>query len=99
MPNVHKARLVSQEVVADYLGVTPQAMSNWYARNLHGMPVATEVERLPGKPPQKVWREAQLPVWQKWYEAHTANRGRAAAKGKETGVDHGPRRGYRRRAA
>ena len=99
MPGIHKVELVGQEVVADHLGVGTSAISNWYARNLHGMPVAIEVQFCPGKKPVRVWRRAQLAVWEKWYERHQANRGKQAAKGREEGVDNGPRRSYRRRAA
>jgi hypothetical protein len=75
MPGVHKVELIGQEVVAEYLEVTSQAISNWHARELPGMPVATLIEFKPGKPPRKVWRRAQLPVWGKWYDRHLQEQG------------------------
>lgn len=75
MPGVHKVELIGQEVVAAELGVTSQAISNWYARELRGMPVAIEVEYKPGKRPMRVWRRAQLGVWRKWHAKHIAEQG------------------------
>lgn len=75
MPGVHSIKLVGQEVVSAYLGVTSQAISNWHARELPGMPVATLIEFTPGKTPRKVWRRAQLPVWGKWYIKHLQEQG------------------------
>ena len=51
MPNTHAVELIGQEVVAEHLGVTSQAISNWYARGLEGMPKPTLIEYKPGKPP------------------------------------------------
>lgn len=84
MPGVHKVELVGQEVVADYLGVTTSAISNWFARaelapegsHLKNLPVPTLIEFKPGKKPQKAWRRAQLPVWGKWHARHLADEGR-----------------------
>ena len=67
MPGVHKVDLVSQDVVAAHLGVSTQAISNWYARGLEGMPVASLVQHKAGREPLKVWRRAQLEVWSKWF--------------------------------
>ncbi len=75
MPGIHKVELVGQEVVAAELGVTSQAISNWYARELDGMPVPVLIEFQPGKTPRKAWRRAQLAVWKKWHEKHLAEQG------------------------
>jgi hypothetical protein len=83
MPNTHKVELIGQEVVAYELGVTSQAISNWYARaeiapddsHLRKMPKAIEVEYRPGKKPSKVWRRSQLPVWVKWHAKHIQEQG------------------------
>jgi hypothetical protein len=77
MPNVHKVDLVGQEVVALELGVTSQAISNWYKREATsgeswGMPVPTLIQYRPGKTPLKCWRRAQLATWVKWHNAHLA---------------------------
>lgn len=85
MPNTHKVDLIGQEVVAAHLGVTSQAISNWYKREAEAvendgapwrMPVPTLVQYRPGKKPTKVWRRAQLSVWKKWHDAHMAERGK-----------------------
>ena len=75
MPGVHRVDLIGQEVVAWELGVTSQAISNWYARDLPGLPVATLVQYNPGKPARKVWRRAQLGVWRKWHAVHLEQAG------------------------
>lgn len=75
MPNVHKILLVGQEVVAAELGVTSQAISNWYARELDGLPVPTLIEFQTGKTPRKAWRRAQIDVWKKWHDKHLAEQG------------------------
>ena len=89
MPNTHAVELVGQEVVADTLGVTTQCVSMWYKREAAdvaagkpawGMPKPTLIEYKPGKPPAKVWRRQQLPVWEKWLARRAENRkDRAAA--------------------
>jgi hypothetical protein len=79
-----KPELIGQEVIAHELGVTSQAVSNWYKRaitapedsHLKKMPPPTFVEYTPGKTPMKVWRRAQLPAWQKWYDKHLASSGK-----------------------
>lgn len=85
MPGVHKVDLIGQEVVAEELGVTSQAISNWYKREARSManggpswkmPVPTLVQFKPGKTPQKVWRREQLKVWAKWHAGHLADQGR-----------------------
>jgi hypothetical protein len=75
MPGIHKVELVGQEVVAAELGVTSQAISNWYARELDGMPVPVLIEFQPGKTPRKAWRRAQLGVWKKWHAKHIEEQG------------------------
>lgn len=75
MPNVHKVDLIGQEVIAEELGVTSQAISNWYARELAGLPTPTLIQYKPGKTPLKAWRRAQISVWKKWHAAHLAARG------------------------
>lgn len=85
MPGVHKVELVGQEVVAAHLGVTSQAISNWYKREAQdtaldkpawGMPAPQLIEFSPGKKPQRCWRRAQLAVWAKWYEKRLAVNGK-----------------------
>lgn len=75
MPGVHKVDLIGQEVVAEELGVTSQAISNWYSRELEGLPVPTLIQYKPGKKPLKVWRRAQLGVWRKWHTGHIIEQG------------------------
>lgn len=70
MPGIHKVDLIGQEVVAEELGVTSQAISNWYARELEGLPTPTLIQYKIGKKPLKVWRRAQLGVWRKWHVVH-----------------------------
>lgn len=67
--------LIGQEVVAEELGVTSQAISNWYARELEGLPVPTLIQYKPGKKPLKVWRKQDLPAWRKWHVLHLADQG------------------------
>jgi hypothetical protein len=67
--------LIGQEVVAAELGVTSQAISNWYARELEGLPEPTLVQFKPGKKPGKVWRRQQLSTWKKWHSRHIAEQG------------------------
>lgn len=84
MPGVHKVELIGQEVVAEDLGVTSQAISNWYAREAEdaaagkpgwGMPVPVLIEFKLGKVPRKAWRQAQRSVWKKWHAKHIAEQG------------------------
>lgn len=67
--------LIGQEVVAAELGVTSQAISNWYSRELEGLPEPTLVQFKPGKKPGKVWRRQQLGPWRKWHAQHVAEQG------------------------
>jgi hypothetical protein len=76
MPNVHKVVAVSQEVVAAELGVSTQAIANWYARGLQGLPAYIEVEGLPGSKSRRVWRKQQLAVWRNWHARHLALTGK-----------------------
>jgi hypothetical protein len=62
--------LIGQEVVAEALGVTSQAISNWYARELEGLPEPTLIQYKPGKKPLKVWKRTQLGPWRKWHVNH-----------------------------
>jgi len=67
--------LIGQEVVADELGVTSQAISNWYSRGLEGLPEPVLIQYRPGKKPAKVWKKAQLSSWRKWHVVHLASQG------------------------
>ena len=67
--------LIGQDFLADYLGVTSQAISNWYSRDLSGMPAAMYVHYRPGKTPTRIWRTAQLPAWDRWMDKHKAQSG------------------------
>jgi hypothetical protein len=67
--------LIGQEVVAEYLDVTSQAISNWYNRGLEGMPPYIPIHYTGEKTPAKVWRKAQLPAWGRWHEKHKAETG------------------------
>jgi hypothetical protein len=67
--------LIGQEVVAEELGVTSQAISNWYKRELEGLPAPVLIQYQPGKKPLKVWRMSQLGTWRKWHKTHLADQG------------------------
>jgi hypothetical protein len=86
MPGVHKVDLIGQEVVAEELGVTSQAISNWYARELEGLPVPTLIQYKKGKTPLKVWRRAQLSVWVKWHASHLAEQGQHIPRKQRSGT-------------
>jgi hypothetical protein len=74
IPNTHRVELVSQKRVAAELGVTSQAISNWYDRELPGLPKAILVDHGPGSRPTRVYRNAQLAVWKKWHAKHVEAR-------------------------
>lgn len=82
MPGIHRVDLIGQEVVAEELGVTSQAISNWFARaeesppdsHLRKLPVPTYIQYRKGKKPMKAWRQAQLKVWVKWHNLHLEQR-------------------------
>jgi hypothetical protein len=78
--------LIGQEVVAEELGVTSQAISNWFSpeRNLQGMPEPVLVQYKPGKKPLKVWRKSQLPAWRKWHTVHLVEQGQHIPKKQQT---------------
>ena len=75
--------LIGQKVVADELGVTSQAISNWYSRagksppgsHLRNMPAPTLVRFRPGDTPQRTWKQSQLPAWRKWHARHLLEHG------------------------
>ena len=64
--------LVGQDYVAYELGVTSQAMSNWYqtGREKPGMPEPILISLSPGKRPVKAWHRAQIADWKTWYRDH-----------------------------
>lgn len=74
MPHLHKVDLIAQEVVAAELGVTSSAVTNWYDRQLPGLPKPVLIEGLPGKPVRKAWRRHQLVTWRTWHLKHLAKR-------------------------
>ena len=81
--------LVSQDAVAARLKVTSQAISMWYSREAEdtaagkpawGLPAFTPLYDAPGKKARKVWREAQLPVWELWFARHNEQVAQRAAE-------------------
>ena len=82
--------LVSQDAVAARLKVTSQAISMWYAREKEdveagkpawGMPAFVPLYDAPGKgKARKVWREAQLPAWELWFDRHNKQVAQRAAE-------------------
>lgn len=78
--------LIGQEVVAEYLGITSQAISNWHKRKLGGMPPYIPVHYTKGKAPAKVWKKSQLPAWGRWHENHKAETGQHTPGSRNTAV-------------
>ena len=72
--------LIGQDFLAGHLGVTSQCVSNWYARELEGLPTPLWVHYKPGKNPTKIWTAAQLSTWERWHERHKAETGQRTAK-------------------
>jgi hypothetical protein len=67
---------IGSDVVASHLKVTRAAVSNWYKRQLPGLPAPTEVKHNTGRP-TRIWRQSQLAEWDEW-----SDRTRTQGKGK-----------------
>lgn len=72
--------LIGQDVVARFLGVTSQAISNWFRHELYGLPNPLLVEHGPDAKAGKVWQRFQLAQWGIWYEERTRVEPRACGR-------------------